>query len=161
MWLFLQRIYHRVEPDCEDLQTKGKQFGIYPKGNRKLSEFVLFLSTKVINKVFCSNFLFRNHFSPIIPMVIAEAIMLVLWPIFCSVVWLRNEPIRNLPLGVFFVFVFLFSFLLIMRVGLLPIPEVIRCKPITFFLSVEQILISKPYASLIQSHFQTSPDAFK
>lgn len=81
---------------------QGKQFGIYPKGNRKLSEFVLFLNAKVINKIFCSNFLFRSHFSPIIPMVIAETIMLVHWPIFWSVVLIKNGPIRNLPLGFFF-----------------------------------------------------------
>lgn len=53
-------------------------------------------------------------------MVVVEAIMLTQWPMFGSVVWIRSGPIR----------IFSFNlFLVIMRVGLLPISETIRCKP--------------------------------
>lgn len=53
-------------------------------------------------------------------MVVIEAVMLTQWPMFGSVVWIRSGPIRIFPLNLF---------LLIMRVGLLPILEAIRCKP--------------------------------
>ena len=51
--LSLQAVYYCMEADCEDLHIR-ERFGIYPKGNRKLSEVTCFIFRHYGNMIFCS-----------------------------------------------------------------------------------------------------------